>query len=47
MTILARRRFFSGGHAWSGLDPKRLGARSLRGGRRPATVSSDPNPKEA
>ncbi|MGI5351135.1 protein translocase subunit SecD [Streptomyces sp. CA-250714] len=41
MTLLARRRFFADGHPWSGLDPKRLGARPpLRRGRR--TVSTDP-----
>ncbi|MET7800770.1 protein translocase subunit SecD [Streptomyces decoyicus] len=27
MTLLARRKFFSDGHPWSGLDPKRLGAK--------------------
>ncbi|MEU5214224.1 protein translocase subunit SecD [Streptomyces sp. NPDC020742] len=27
MTMLARRKFFSDGHSWSGLDPKRLGAK--------------------
>ncbi|MEU7635963.1 protein translocase subunit SecD [Streptomyces sp. NPDC039016] len=27
MTLLARRKFFSDGHSWSGLDPKRLGAK--------------------
>ncbi|MEU3349438.1 protein translocase subunit SecD [Streptomyces sp. NPDC006700] len=27
MTILARRKFFASGHTWSGLDPKRLGAK--------------------
>ncbi|MGW7490425.1 protein translocase subunit SecD [Streptomyces sp. NPDC054786] len=27
MTLLARRKFFSEGHHWSGLDPKRLGAK--------------------
>ncbi|MFE6688899.1 protein translocase subunit SecD [Streptomyces sp. NPDC057743] len=27
MTLLARRKFFASGHPWSGLDPKRLGAR--------------------
>ncbi|MCB5908535.1 protein translocase subunit SecD [Streptomyces pinistramenti] len=27
MTLLARRKFFSDGHSWSGLDPQRLGAR--------------------
>ncbi|WP_230423236.1 protein translocase subunit SecD [Streptomyces radicis] len=45
MTLLARRKFFSGGHPWSGLDPKRLGARPLLRARRPAPVPSDP--KEA
>nr|WP_079063203.1 protein translocase subunit SecD [Peterkaempfera griseoplana] len=35
ITILARTKFFGGGHPWSGLDPKRLGARPpIRGGRR-------------
>ncbi|MFI0258251.1 protein translocase subunit SecD [Streptomyces sp. NPDC017056] len=27
MTMLARRKFFANGHPWSGLDPKRLGAK--------------------
>ncbi|TJZ41870.1 protein translocase subunit SecD [Streptomyces piniterrae] len=27
MTMLARRKFFYEGHSWSGLDPKRLGAK--------------------
>ncbi|MBO8189141.1 protein translocase subunit SecD [Streptomyces spirodelae] len=41
MTLLARRKFFADGHPWSGLDPKRLGARPpLR--RRRRTVSTDP-----
>ncbi|MEU3189631.1 protein translocase subunit SecD, partial [Streptomyces sp. NPDC006992] len=41
MTLLARKPFFADGHPWSGLDPKRLGARPpLRRGRR--TVSTDP-----
>ncbi|MGH3310452.1 MAG: protein translocase subunit SecD [Streptomyces sp.] len=45
MTLLAKRRFFSSGHPWSGLDPTRLGAKPpLRGGRR-SPVSTDP--KEA
>ncbi|WP_030407900.1 protein translocase subunit SecD [Streptomyces albus] len=40
MTLLARRKFFADGHPWSGLDPKRLGAKPpLRRGRR--TVSTD------
>ena len=35
ITILARTKFFGSGHPWSGLDPKRLGARPpIRGGRR-------------
>ncbi|MFI6449023.1 protein translocase subunit SecD [Kitasatospora sp. NPDC050543] len=35
ITLLARRKFFSDGHPWSGLDPKRLGARPpLRSTRR-------------
>ncbi|TDC74693.1 protein translocase subunit SecD [Streptomyces hainanensis] len=43
MTLLARRKFFSSGHSWSGLDPKRLGARTpFRGARRgPAPVQPD------
>ncbi|MFH9724756.1 protein translocase subunit SecD [Streptomyces sp. NPDC017254] len=45
MTLLARTKFFGGGHAWSGLDPKRLGAKPpLRSSRR-ATAPVDP--KEA
>jgi preprotein translocase subunit SecD len=35
VTILAGTRFFSSGHPWSGLDPKRLGSRTpWRGGSR-------------
>lgn len=35
ISLLARTKFFGGGHPWSGLDPKRLGARPpIRGGRR-------------
>jgi preprotein translocase subunit SecD len=33
MTLLARTRFFSGGHKWSGLDPDRLGGRRSGGPR--------------
>ncbi|MGW5057243.1 protein translocase subunit SecD [Streptomyces sp. NPDC004096] len=45
MTILARRKFFASGHTWSGLDPKRLGAKPpLRRTRRP---SAPVDPKEA
>ncbi|WP_369167954.1 protein translocase subunit SecD [Streptomyces sp. R28] len=37
LTILARSKFFGSGHSWSGLDPKRLGARPpLRRTRRPS-----------
>ncbi|GAA2103005.1 protein translocase subunit SecD [Streptomyces albiaxialis] len=42
MTLLARKPFFSEGHSWSGLDPKRLGAKPpLRRGRRQSAVSTD------
>jgi preprotein translocase subunit SecD len=35
VTLLAGTKFFGGGHPWSGLDPKRLGARApWRGGAR-------------
>ncbi|MCB5181370.1 protein translocase subunit SecD [Streptomyces antimicrobicus] len=46
MTLLARTKFFSSGHPWSGLDPKRLGAKPpLRRSRRP--VSAPVDAKEA
>ncbi|WP_199549805.1 protein translocase subunit SecD [Streptomyces sp. N35] len=49
MTLLARKKFFRSGHPWSGLDPKRLGAKPpLRRSRRttgPAAGTVDP--KEA
>jgi preprotein translocase subunit SecD len=46
MTVLARTKFFSGQHPWSGLDPKRLGAQPpLRRTRRQSRPGSDP--KEA
>ncbi|MEU9101775.1 protein translocase subunit SecD [Streptomyces sp. NPDC048361] len=46
MTLLARRKFFASGHPWSGLDPKRLGAKPpLRRARR--TTSAPVDPKEA
>ncbi|MCZ4603910.1 protein translocase subunit SecD [Streptomyces sp. Lzd4kr] len=45
LTILARTKFFGNGHPWSGLDPKRLGAKPpLRRTRRPASPA---DPKEA
>lgn len=54
MTLLARTNFFAGGHPWSGLDPKRLGAKPpLRRSRRTgsgaaaATVSVPVDAKEA
>ncbi|MFE7194178.1 protein translocase subunit SecD [Kitasatospora sp. NPDC057541] len=41
ITLLARRKFFYEGHPWSGLDPKRLGARPpLRSTRRRSPSSS-------
>lgn len=41
ITLLARRKFFANGHPWSGLDPKRLGARPpLRSSRRRTTTSA-------
>ncbi|MEU6081316.1 protein translocase subunit SecD [Streptomyces sp. NPDC047108] len=46
MTLLARRKFFASGHPWSGLDPKRLGAKPpLRRSRRTSGAPTDP--KEA
>ncbi|UYQ61105.1 protein translocase subunit SecD [Streptomyces peucetius] len=46
MTLLARRKFFADGHPWSGLDPKRLGAKPpLRRSRRTTAPTTDP--KEA
>ncbi|WP_030192776.1 protein translocase subunit SecD [Streptomyces sp. NRRL S-87] len=44
MTLLARTKFFADGHPWSGLDPKRLGAKPpLRSSRR---VSAPVDAKE-
>ncbi|MFJ9772193.1 protein translocase subunit SecD [Kitasatospora sp. NPDC101157] len=41
ITLLARRKFFADGHPWSGLDPKRLGARPpLRSSRRRSPSSA-------
>ncbi|MET4924175.1 protein translocase subunit SecD [Streptomyces sp. PSRA5] len=46
MTLVARTKFFSGGGSWSGLDPKRLGAKPpLR--RSPRRLSAPTDPKEA
>ncbi|MCF3119363.1 protein translocase subunit SecD [Streptomyces arenae] len=49
MTILARKKFFANGHKWSGLDPKRLGAKPpLRRSRRVTAPTAGPvDPKEA
>jgi preprotein translocase subunit SecD len=49
MTILARKKFFANGHPWSGLDPKRLGAKPpLRRTRRaPGSPVGPVNTKEA
>lgn len=45
MTLMARTKFFLSGHPWSGLDPKRLGAKPpLRRSRR---VNAPTDPKEA
>jgi preprotein translocase subunit SecD len=48
MTLLARTKFFGGGHRLSGLDPEHLGVQALPGSRsrrpviaRPATVSEE------
>ncbi|MFG2499108.1 protein translocase subunit SecD [Streptomyces sp. NPDC048441] len=49
MTLMARKKFFANGHKWSGLDPKRLGAKPpLRRTRRATGSSAGPvDPKEA
>ncbi|MEU6864753.1 protein translocase subunit SecD [Streptomyces sp. NPDC046876] len=50
MTLVARTKFFSSGHPWSGLDPKRLGAKPpLRGSRRTGSgsVTAPVDAKEA
>ncbi|THA66587.1 protein translocase subunit SecD [Streptomyces sp. A0958] len=45
LTIMAGKKFFASGHPWSGLDPKRLGAKPpLRRSRR---VNAPTDPKEA
>ncbi|MEV6160820.1 protein translocase subunit SecD [Streptomyces sp. NPDC052052] len=45
MTLMARKKFFADGHPWSGLDPRRLGAKPpLRRSRR---VNAPTDPKEA
>ncbi|MFE0177892.1 protein translocase subunit SecD [Streptomyces sp. NPDC059002] len=49
MTLMARKKFFANGHKWSGLDPKRLGAKPpLRRARRATAPTAGPvDPKEA
>ncbi|MGP4004403.1 protein translocase subunit SecD [Streptomyces sp. 8N706] len=47
MTILARGKFFGGGHPWSGLDPKRLGVKPPLRSRRSRTPVVPTDPKEA
>ncbi|MFI8931908.1 protein translocase subunit SecD [Streptomyces sp. NPDC053474] len=48
MTIMARKKFFAGGHKWSGLDPKRLGVTPpLRRARRTSAPAAPVDPKEA
>ncbi|MGC5344747.1 protein translocase subunit SecD [Streptomyces sp. AM 4-1-1] len=45
MTLMARTKFFASGNPWSGLDPKRLGAKPpIRRSRR---VNAPTDPKEA
>ncbi|MGW3916345.1 protein translocase subunit SecD [Streptomyces sp. NPDC005070] len=45
MSLLARRKFFAEGHRWSGLDPKRLGAKPPL--RRTRRASAPVDTKEA
>ncbi|GAB3746885.1 protein translocase subunit SecD [Microlunatus parietis] len=49
MSVLARTKFFGGGHKLSGLDPAHLGVAALPGsrGRRRTVKVGDPAPKEA
>ena len=47
VTLLARRPFFRDGHAWSGLDPRRLGAADDAPVRRPRPLHADPAPASA
>lgn len=42
MTLMARKKFFSEGHGWSGLDPKRLGAKPPLRRSRPNLLEEDP-----
>ncbi|MER6445157.1 protein translocase subunit SecD [Streptomyces venezuelae] len=48
MTLVARTNFFASGHPWSGLDPKRLGAKPpLRRSRRTGSAPAPVDAKEA
>lgn len=47
MTLLARRKFFASGHKWSGLDPKRLGAKPPLRRSRARRTTAPVDPKEA
>ncbi|MFD3665462.1 protein translocase subunit SecD [Streptomyces sp. NPDC058659] len=47
MTMLAKTKFFGNGHPWSGLDPKRLGAKPPLRRTRRATAPAAADPKEA
>ncbi|MYV51376.1 protein translocase subunit SecD [Streptomyces sp. SID3212] len=42
MTLMARKKFFAEGHSWSGLDPKRLGAKPPLRRSRPNLLEEDP-----
>jgi preprotein translocase subunit SecD len=46
MTLLARKKFFSEGHGWSGLDPKRLGAKPPLRRSRPNLLEDPPEPPQ-
>ncbi len=46
VALLARRPFFRDGHPWSGLDPRRLGAKSTRYAGRGRFVSTPPAVRE-
>ncbi|MEV7413659.1 protein translocase subunit SecD [Streptomyces sp. NPDC089919] len=46
MTLLARTKFFGNGHPWSGLDPKRLGAKPPLRSTRRSTSAARVEPQE-
>ena len=47
VSLLARRPFFRDGHAWSGLDPRRLGVDDHASGTPAAAASPTPAPVPA